>query len=323
MLKHRYFTIAIIAILLVALIGQVYAATSPTFGASGSYSVLAGTRVTNTGSTFIDGDVGVSPGSEVTGFFPPGIVNGSYSIHRADGSAANAQLDNVALFAALSAAPNVPCDVVYTGTKDLVELTLLPGVYCADAFDLSGTLYLDDSGDPPVPSSYTWIFRSAAALNTADGSPVTAPSVQFTDGDNASVCDVWWQVASSATIGAYTTFIGNILALTSIDLDTGATLEGRAFAQNGAVTLDSNTIGAPICLGRPAPVATATPRRTAVPDDEDEEEEGSGLPAFPGTGSGAPIFSEVSPWILLIIAGILATALVVGGRSLRRNDRSK
>ena len=316
MLKHRYFTISIIAILLVALIGQVYAATSPTFGASGSYSVLAGTRVTNDGLlTVIDGDVGVSPGSEVTGF-PPGIVNLPYTIHRADGSAANAQLDNVALFLALSAAPNVACDGDYTGTG-LVDLTtkspLGPGVYCADSFTLSGTLNLDDSGGAGV-----WIFRSASTLDTADGVEAT---VQFTN-NNASICDVWWQVGSSATIGTGTTFIGNILALTSIDLDTGATLEGRAFAQNGAVTLDDNTINPLACLADAAPPQqpTARPNRTAVPDDE---EEGSGLPAFPGTGSGAPIFNEVSPWSLLIIGGILASALVVGGRSLRRNNRSK
>ena len=314
MLKHRYFTISIIAILLVALIGQVYAATSPTFGASGSYSVLAGTTVTNTGPTVIDGDVGVSPGSAVDGF-PPGIVNLPYTIHEGDGSAANAQLDNTALFLALSAGDNATCTVDYGAvTEDLAGKTLVPGVYCADAFTLSGTLTLDDASVDDV-----WIFISElSTLNTDDGVGAT---VEFLNGI-ASVCNVWWKVASSATIGTGTTFIGNILALTSIDLDTNASLEGRAFAQNGAVTLDSNTIGAPICLAEAAPVPTATPRRTAVPDNEDEEE-GSGLPAFPGTGSGAPIFNEISSWTLFIIAGILAIALLVGGRSLRRNSRSK
>jgi cysteine-rich repeat protein len=211
------------------------AATSPTLTAAGSYSVLAGTTVTNTGPTIVHGDLGVSPGSAVTGFFPPGIVVDG-TIHTADASAAAAQLDNTAAFLALSAGANAACTVTYAGIKDLVGLTLVPGVYCANAFTLSGTLTLNALGD----ANAVWIFRSASTLITASG---VGASVQFLNGVG-SPCNVWWKVGSSATIGVGTTFIGNILALTSIALETNASLNGRALAQTGAVTMDSNGVTA-------------------------------------------------------------------------------
>ncbi len=109
----------------------------------------------------------------------------------------------------------------------------MPGVYCANAFTLTGTLTLNGS------STDVWIFKSASTLITSGTAEVVGPP---------NACYVWWRVVSSATLGTGTKFIGNILASTSISLKTGASLEGRAFAYTGAVTLESNTIAGAICL---------------------------------------------------------------------------
>ena len=214
------------------------AATSPTLGAAESYSVLGGETVTNTGATTMPGDLGVSPGSAVTGF-PPGIVGPPGTIHAGDANAAAAQIGNTAAFTFLDQG----CDVTYPGTKDLVGENLVPGVYCADAFELSGTLTLSGSG--------VWIFKSASTL-------ITSGTANVVGGDP---CNVWWRVVSSATLGTNTSLIGNILASTSISLQTGASLDGRALAQTGSVTLDSNAITGLICL---APTATSTATSTST-----------------------------------------------------------
>ena len=164
------------------------------------------------------GDLGVSPGTAVTGF-PPGSVGGT--IHAGDAHAAAAQADNTVAFGFL----DQPCDVTYVGVQDLALVSpLVPGVYCATAFTLSANLVLTGSG--------VWIFKSESTLITSSGSSVT--------GGNS--CDVWWRLGSSATLGTATAFTGNILALTSIGLADGASLNGRALAQTGAVTLDNNAI---------------------------------------------------------------------------------
>jgi Ice-binding-like len=216
------------------------AATSPTLGAAGSYSVLGATTVTNTGPTTMPGDLGVSPGTAVTGF-PPGSVGGT--IHTGtDFNVVQAQAANTAAFGSIDQG----CDVTYPGiTKDLVGLHLVPGVYCAAAFTLSGTLTL-------TGTTGVWIFKSAATL-------ITSGTANVVGGDP---CNVWWREVSSAVLGTTTSLIGNILALTSITLATGAALNGRALAQTGAVTLDSNTITGSACLtpntGGP-PVTPVTP----------------------------------------------------------------
>lgn len=205
------------------------AATSPTLGAAGSYSVLGAETVTNTGPTTMPGDLGVSPGSAVTGF-PPGTVGPPGTIHAGDVNAADAQLANTNAFGFI----DQPCTTDYGAvTKDLVGSNLVPGVYCADAFTLSGTLTLNGS-------SGVWIFKSAATLITS-----SSGSAKVVGGDP---CNVWWREVSSATLGIGTVFEGNILASTSIQLQTGAALDGRALAQTGGVTLDSNTITGAGCL---------------------------------------------------------------------------
>jgi Ice-binding-like len=217
------------------------AATSPTLGAAGSYSVLGHTTVTNTGPTTMTGDLGVSPGTAVTGF-PPGVVGPPGTIHAADANAADAQLANTAAFGFIDQS----CTLTFAGTKDLAGSTLGPGVYCADAFSLAASPPLTLTG------SGVWIFKSAADINTSPGSSVVG-------GDP---CNVWWRAVSSVTLGTTTSFIGSILASTSITLKTGATLNGRALAQTGQVALDSNTITGSTCLtpntGGPTTTTTTT-----------------------------------------------------------------
>jgi len=220
------------------------AVTSPTLGSAESYSVLSGAIVTNTGPSVISGDVGASPSIgvplHVTGF-PPGIINAPGAIHDSDANAGLAQADATAAFLALSAAPNTLCTVTFSADQSLSGMTLSPGIYCfptSAQLTTGVTLTLDGGGD----AAATWIFRMGSTLITTPGVNATVIVT------NAGLpCNVWWKVVSSATIGSGTHFIGNIMALTSISLGTGAILEGRALAQTGAVTLDSNTISAPNC----------------------------------------------------------------------------
>jgi hypothetical protein len=199
-------------------------------GTAQNFAVLGGTTVTNTGPTVVTGDLGVSPGSAVTGF-PPGIVIGN--IHAADATAGQAQTD---LIAAYNTAAGTGCSADLTG-QDLGGLTLTPGVYCfSTSAALTGTLTLDMQGDPNA----FFLFKTGSSLITASGSSV----VLINSAGATCAPNLFWQVGSSATLGTNSSFSGNILALTSITLTTGASLTGRTLARNGAVTLDSNTIGA-------------------------------------------------------------------------------
>jgi len=232
---------------LASIVITVSAATAPDLGAAASYSVLAGQTVTNTGSSTIEGDVGVSPGTAYPGILP-GIVGGT--IHAGDQDAANAQAANTAAFTVLDQTCDSTGNWDGTGLVDLVGKNLVPGVYCADQFSLTGTLTLSGSG--------VWIFKSASDFVTSGTANVV--------GGNA--LDVWWRVVSSATLGTNTSLIGNILASTSIWIQTGASLNGRALAQTGEVTLDNATIYGPICLEKTAAAATLTAQaatRTPTP----------------------------------------------------------
>lgn len=200
-------------------------------GAAGRYAVLGGSTVTNTGPTVINGGhVGVSPGTSITGF-PPGTVAAPYTFHAGDADALLAQTD---LTSAYNTAAGLSPTVVLTGT-DLGGLTLSPGVYFfATSAQLTGTLTLDNLGDPLAE----FVFQIGSTLTTASNS-----SVVTINGGALPGSTVFWQVGSSATLGTNTAFEGHILALTSITLTTGATiLDGSALARNGAVTLDTNTI---------------------------------------------------------------------------------
>jgi len=260
---------------------SVFAATSPTLGPVGSYSVLGHTTVTNTGATTMPGDLGVSIGGAPTGF-PPGIVGPPGSIRNAGDSLA-AQNANTATFAYIDQG----CDTTYAGTKDLVAENLVAGVYCANAFTLSGTLTLNGTG--------VWIFKSASTL-------ITSGTANVVGGD---ACNIWWRQVSSAVLGTNTTMKGNILSLTSISLQTGANLEGRALAQTGAVTLDDNTITGSSCLG--APIFATTSGNSSV-----------AIPGLPSTGI-APETVQNIWWEVILLAGIIVT---IAGLSVLRKKRS-
>jgi hypothetical protein len=190
----------------------------------GDFSVLAGSTVTNTGSTVVSGDVGVSPGTAVTGF-PPGLAGGT--IHKADGAASLAQATLTAAY--VDAAGRAGGTSV---AGDLVGQTLTAGVYkSTSSLANSGDLTLDAQGNPAA----VFIFQISSTLTTGSGSHIILAN-------GAKACNVFWQVGSSATLGTNSVFKGNILALTSITITTGANLEGRALARNGAVTLDTNVI---------------------------------------------------------------------------------
>jgi hypothetical protein len=224
-----------------------WAQTAPSLGTAQSFAVLGGSTVTNTGTSTITGNLGVSPGSAITGF-PPGIVTGG--IHAADAVALQAQNDVTTAYNALAAAP---CTTDLTG-QNLGGMTLTPGVYCfsTSAF-LTGTLTLDGQGNP----SAVFIFKIGSTLTTASGS-----SVSFIG--NAAACNVFWQVGTSATLGTTSSLAGNILALTSITLTTGAQVLGRALARNGAVTLDTNNVNASTCGGVTCPAIALSP--TTLPN---------------------------------------------------------
>jgi Ice-binding-like/Bacterial Ig-like domain len=192
---------------------------------AGGFSVLAGSTVTNTGSpTQISGDVGLSPGTSVTGLLP---VQVGGTIHIADGAAALAQ---AALTAGYLDAKGRSGGTSVSG--DLVGKTLTTGIYTStSSLANSGDLTLDAQGNPDA----VFIFQIASTLTTGSGSKIILAN-------GAKACNVFWQVGSSATLGTNSVFKGNIMALASITITTGVNLEGRALAQTGAVTLDSDVI---------------------------------------------------------------------------------
>ncbi len=198
-------------------------------GSATTFAVLAGSTVTSTGGTAVNGDLGVSPGTAVTGF-PPGLVNGA--IHAGDSAAAQAQLD---LTTAYNDAAGRTVGAV-TVAGNLGGQTLTPGLYkSTSSLEISsGDLTLDAQGD----ANAVFIFQMASTLTTTSGRQVILSG-------GAKAANVFWQVGSSATLGTTSVFKGTIMADQSITLTTGATLDGRALARIAAVTLDANTITTP------------------------------------------------------------------------------
>jgi hypothetical protein len=211
-------------------------------GTAQNFGVLGGSTVTNTHVTTVNGNVGVSPGSAVTGF-PPGVVVGG-AIHN-DAVAMQAQND---LTTAYNNIASTPCTVDLTG-QDLGGLTLTPGVYCfSSTAQLTGTLTLNALGN----ANALFLFKIGSALTTASGSSVTVIN------NGGSSCNkAYWQIGSSATIGTGTSFTGDILAQMSITITTGANTSGRALARDGAVTLDTNNVNT--CGVLACPIITVNP----------------------------------------------------------------
>jgi hypothetical protein len=214
--------------------------TSPAtvnLGAANNFTVLAATTVTNTGPSVIsaaaglDGDLGVSPGTAVTGF-PPGVVAPG-TIRSADTATATAK---TAADTAYTDAEGRTPDLAFGPIHDLGGATLTPGVYNdPSSFAITGTLTLDAQGNPDA----VFIFQAGSTLVTAVSSNVVLIN-------GAQAANVFWQVGSSATLGVNSTFNGTILAHTSITANTSADIQGRLLAGIGAVTLDTNTVTAPV-----------------------------------------------------------------------------
>ncbi len=209
--------------------------TAQLLGNAESFAVLANATVTNTGSSVVNGNVGVSAGSAVTGF-PPGLVlNGT--IHNNDAAALAAQAALTTAYDDLGARPCTD------STNKALTGTFTPGVYCySSSAALSGPLVLDAQNNPAAE----FVFKIGSTLNTPAGATVSLIN-------GASPCNVYWQVGSSATIGSNTFFAGNILAQASITGNTGASISGRALARTGSVTMDTNAIKAPLsCVAAPS-----------------------------------------------------------------------
>lgn len=247
------------------------AATSVGLGTADSFAVLAGSGVTNTGPSVINGDLGTSPTPAVTGFggAPNGTVNGS--IHQADALAGQAKDDLTTAYN--NAAGQGPATTLAT---ELGGQTLTPGVYdsAAGTFGITGTLTLDAQGNPDA----VFIFKMASTLITASASQVSLIN-------GAQPCHLYWQVGSSATLGTSSAFAGNILALESISLNSGVTVSGRLLARNGAVTLINDTITRADC-GTAGPTGPGGGGGGGGNEDNKKGDEGKGK-SGKGGGAGA------------------------------------
>jgi hypothetical protein len=202
-----------------------FAQANVPLGTASTFAVLAGSGITNTGATAIAGNVGVAPGTAITGLLPAAVTG---TIEPGDGSVAIAA--QTALTSAYNNAMTQTPTRVLTGLN-LGGLTLTPGVYFfSSSAQLTGTLILNGAG--------FYIFQIGSTLTTASGASVVAEN-------GADAANVFWQVGSSATLGTGTTFIGNILAFSSITSNTGVNMAGRLLALNAAVTLDDITLNYP------------------------------------------------------------------------------
>ncbi len=247
--------LAVLGIGLLALwSGSSLAQTPVNLGTASNFAVLAGSAVSNTGSSLINGDLGLSPGTAVSGF-PPGTLNGTQYV--AEAVAGQAQNDLTTAYN--DAAGRGPVTTVAT---ELGGTTLTPDVYnsASGTFGITGVLTLNAQNDP----SAVFVFQMESTLITASSS-----HVELIGG--AQACNVFWQVGSSATLGTYSSFIGNILALTSITVTTGTVVDGRVLARNGAVTLDTDTITVAICASAciPDQQVTLVPNNPDFPGPQD------------------------------------------------------
>jgi hypothetical protein len=258
------------------------AQSAPSLGSAASFAVLGSSTVTCTGASTFTGDVGVSPGSAVTGF-PAPCTDVAGVIHAADAVALQAHHDAALAYSALVAET---CNTNLTG-QDLGGLSLAPGVYCFNSSaELTGTLNLTGGGP--------WIFQIASTLTTASNSSVLVNGNGTTQG---CAPGVFWAVGSSATLGTGTQFQGVILALISDTVTTSANVSGGVFALTGAVTLDTNLVSA--CSSGGTTPAAGTIKVTGggqiqVPDPNSSGTASFGFNAGTGSGGGGGHFNYVN-----------------------------
>ncbi|OGD79550.1 hypothetical protein A2368_02310 [Candidatus Collierbacteria bacterium RIFOXYB1_FULL_49_13] len=246
---NHFFVLLLVCCFLLTQASPAHAATAVGLGTADSFAVLAGSGITNTGTTTITGDVGSYPTTTQTGF---GTVTITGTNHAGDATTQAAKTDLVTAYD--DAAGQGPTNPI---VADLGGQTLTPGVYnSATSVGLTGTLTLDGEGDPDA----VFIIQAGSTLTTASSSQISLTN-------SAQACNVFWQVGSSATIGTSTHLIGTVIALTSITDDGGSTIDGRLLARNGAVTLNNSTIAKQDCAPTPTPTPTDTPTPTPTPTD--------------------------------------------------------
>jgi Ice-binding-like len=245
-------------------------ATTVGLGKAASFSVLGGSTITNTGNTTMFGDLGLAPGSSVTG---APVVLGAEHIDDAVANEAKSALTTAATTAANEASNG-------SAGEDLAGHAFLPGVYTASTSLLlsSGSVTLNAQGDPNA----VFIFQIGTTLTTGSNT-----SVSLING--AQACNVFWQVGSSATLGTGTHFVGTIMAADSITANTRATIHGRLLAQTAAVTLEENTITTSTCAssssGSGGGTETTTPQETAALEKAAAGETTTGGATTPVTGT--------------------------------------
>lgn len=242
---RRFARVSIIAVVCsaVVLVGSGTANAAPTavpLGTADSFAVLAGAGVTATGANTLNGDIGTFPTTSVTG---TGSITVNGTDHGGDGVTQTAKTDLVTAYdVAAGEGPTSPI------VADLAGQTLTSGVYNSGSqIGLTGALTLDAAGDPDA----VFVFQAGSDL-------IVGPSATVILTNGAQACNVFWQVTSSASLDTGVSFMGTIMALTSITAGTGATVQGRLLARDGTVTLDTNVITAPACAA-PSAGPTTTP----------------------------------------------------------------
>jgi len=228
-------------------------------GLASTFAVLAGQGISNTGPTTASGTDGADFGSAPLGTFTgdTSVTTTGTKYTALNAAVSSAQNDlTTAYNNAAGRTPSVPV------AADLAGLTLTEGVYnSASSISLTGVLTLNGENNPDA----VWVFQAGSTLTTLSGS-----SIELING--ADPCNVFWQVGSSATFGTGSSFVGHVMALTSITATTGATFQGQLLARNGAVTLDTNTIVNDLCVAvTPTPTPTETETATPTPTPTETE----------------------------------------------------
>lgn len=301
-LNKMHLTSLFVSLLLMVIVvnSTMVMAAQPTvnLGTTSTYAVLAGSTITNTGTTTINGsaggnitgnvggNVGIYPGTVFTGRASTTI---SGAVHLADSAAIKAKEDLVSAYD--DAAGRKPVTRI---PSELGETTLKPGIYdSADGtFQITGKLTLDAENDP----NGLFVFKTNSTLITASNSSISLLN-------KARFCRTFWKVGSSATLGTNSHFVGHIFALDSITANTGATVQGQLLARNGAVTLDNNVITNGFCdvTSNIIKESTVTPNKNVIITSNDNSSMGNTSTI---TGGQLPNTSSHLYEILLIGAAL-------------------